>query len=95
MGLHVGQMTGRAEMQACFDAVTVNGAKALGLDGYGLEPGCRADLVVLQCRNPIEALRLSPARLYVIRAGTVIARTAPQTTELMLGGAAETVSFDF
>lgn len=95
MGLHVGQMTGRAEMQACFDAVTVNGAKALGLDGYGLAPGCRADLVILQCRNPIEALRLSPARLQVIRAGTVIARTAPQATELMLGGAAEPVSFDF
>src|SRR3546814_7899311 len=39
MGLHVGQMTGRAEMLACFDAVTVNGAKALGLEDYGLQPG--------------------------------------------------------
>ncbi|MEQ8393975.1 amidohydrolase family protein [Thalassobaculum sp.] len=95
MGLHVGQMTGRAEMLACFDAVTTNGAKALGLDGYGLAPGCRADLVVLQCRNPIEALRLSPTRLYVIRGGRVIARTAPETTELTLGEATETVSFDF
>lgn len=95
MGLHVGQMTGRAEMLACFDAVTVNGARALGLDGYGLEPGCRADLVVLQCRSPVEALRLRPARLYVIRGGRVIARTAAAEPELTLGGAPETVSLDF
>jgi cytosine/adenosine deaminase-related metal-dependent hydrolase len=26
--------------------ITVNGARALGLLEYGLEPGCRADLVV-------------------------------------------------
>jgi len=95
MGLHVGQMTGRAEMLACFDAVTVNGAKALGLDGYGLAPGCRADMVLLQCRSPIEALRLRPARLAVIRAGKVIARTAAVDPVLTLGGAEETVSLDF
>ncbi len=95
MGLHVGQMTGRAEMLACFDAVTANGAKALGLDGYGLEPGCRADMVVLQCRSPIEALRLRPTRLFVIRAGRVIARTAASDPVLSLGGAEETVSLDF
>src|SRR5438034_2811030 len=28
MGLHVGQLTGTAEMRRCFEAVTVNGAKA-------------------------------------------------------------------
>lgn len=95
MGLHVGQMTGHAEMLACFDAVTVNGAKALGLDGYGLAPGCRADMVLLQCRSPIEALRLRPARLAVIRAGKVIARTAAADPVLTLGEAEETVSLDF
>src|ERR1700741_3151112 len=42
MGLHVGQMTGISEMRCCFEAVTVNAAKALGLEGYGLEPGCHA-----------------------------------------------------
>ncbi|MDJ0946153.1 MAG: amidohydrolase family protein [Kiloniellales bacterium] len=92
MGLHVGLMTGRAEMRTCFDAVTATGARVLGLEGYGLEPGCRADLVVLQCRDPIEALRLKPPRLFVLRAGKVIARCAPQRVELSLGG--ETESFD-
>ena len=44
MGLHVGQMTGMAEMRRCFDAVTRNAAKVMGLEGYGLEPGlpCRS-----------------------------------------------------
>ena len=92
MGLHVGLMTGRAEMRTCFDAVTAVGARVLGLEGYGLDPGCRADLVVLQCRDPIEALRLKPPRLFVLRAGKVIARCAPQRVELSLGEGTE--SFD-
>ena len=39
-------MTGMAAMRACFDAVMVNAARLLGLEGYGLEPGCNADVVV-------------------------------------------------
>ena len=35
MGLHVGQMTSQAAMRQCFDAVTVNPARLLGLEGYG------------------------------------------------------------
>jgi len=96
MGLHVGQMTGREEMRACFDAVTVNGASALELDDYGIAPGCRADMVILQCSDEVEALRLKPARLFVIRSGKVIARTAEVSPLLSLGdGATEPVSLDF
>jgi cytosine deaminase len=87
MGLHVGQMTGISEMRSCFAAVTDNGASALHLDGYGLEPGCNADLVLLQARDPIEAIRLRATRLKVIRRGEVIAESAAQVTELRLGGA--------
>jgi cytosine deaminase len=87
MGLHVGQMTGIAEMRACFAAVTANGAQALHLDGYGLEPGCHADLVLLQARDPIEAIRLRAARLKVIRRGEAIAESASHATEVRLGGA--------
>ena len=87
MGLHVGHLTGREEMRACFDAVTVNGARALGLEGYGIAPGCHADLVVLQCRDEVEALRLKPARLWVVRRGRVIASTPAVTPTLRLDGA--------
>jgi len=93
MGLHVAQMTGTEEMRRLFEAVTVNGAKVLGLEGYGLAPGCFADLVILQAGDPVEALRLKPARLVVIRRGAVIAETAPAVSRLSLGG--QSLSVDF
>jgi cytosine deaminase len=82
MGLHVGQMTGMAEMRRCFEAVTTNAAKVMGLEGYGLSPGCHADFVILQASDPIEALRLKPARLQVVRRGKVIAETPPVAVTL-------------
>ncbi|WP_456306448.1 cytosine deaminase [Oleomonas cavernae] len=93
VGLHVGQMTGVGEMQAMFQSVTANGARTLNLDGYGLDVGCHGDLVVLQARNPIEALRLKPARLWVVRRGRVIAQTPPVEATVHLGN--ETVKVDF
>ena len=93
MGLHVGHMTGVAEMRRCFDAVTVNAAKVLGLEGYGLERGCHADFVILDAADPIEVLRLRPARLQVVRRGRVIARTVPAETTLLLKNSPEAVNF--
>jgi len=75
MGLHVGQMTGVDEQKACFAAVTDNGARVMHLGGYGLKAGCHADMVILQAQDVLEALRLKPARLFVIRRGKVIAET--------------------
>ncbi|MFV0335094.1 MAG: amidohydrolase family protein [Tropicimonas sp.] len=86
MGLHVGQLSSREDMRWCFDAVTVNSAAIMGLEGYGLAQGKKADMVILQARDPIEALRLRAARLYVIRRGRVIARTPAATAELSLPG---------
>jgi cytosine deaminase len=86
MGLHVAQMTGVAEQQACFAAVTENGARALHLEGYGLAPGCHADMVVLQAGDVLEALRLKPARLFVIRRGKVIAETPRVEAQLKVLG---------
>jgi cytosine deaminase len=91
MGLHIGLMTGEAQMRACFDAVTVNPAQIMGLEGYGLEVGCNADMVVLQAADPVEAIRLRATRLHVIRRGRVIAETAPEMTRLDLPGRPEKV----
>ncbi|MDB5770915.1 MAG: cytosine deaminase [Burkholderia sp.] len=93
MGLHVAQMTGQDGMRACFNAVTNAPAKILGLEGYGVAVGCKADLVLLQARDPLEAIRLRATRLAVIRAGRVIARTPPATAMLDLPGRPERVSF--
>jgi len=84
MGLHVAQMTGVDQMRQVFEAVTYNGAKVMGLDGYGLAPGCRADIVILQAADIHEALRLKPARLFVIRGGKIIAQTPPVVSRLEL-----------
>ncbi len=93
MGLHVAQMTSQAQMRACFDAVTVNAAAILGLDGYGVAPGCHADFVLLQARNPVEAIRLRAPRLLVVRRGRVIARSAPAQASLHLPGRPATVDW--
>ena len=86
MGLHVAQMTGQDAMRACFDAVTSTPASILGLDGYGLVPGARADMVLLQARDPVEAIRLRAARLAVVRAGRVVATSPPSQATLDLPG---------
>lgn len=86
MGLHVGQLSSRADMAWCFDAVTENSARIMGLEGYGLTPGCAANMVLLQSADSIDAIRLRAHRLAVIRAGKVIAQNAPLNTELHLNG---------
>ncbi|TSA11317.1 MAG: cytosine deaminase [Comamonadaceae bacterium] len=86
MGLHVAQMTSQSAMRQCFDAVTVNPARILGLQGYGLEVGCDASFVLLQARDPVEAIRLRANRLKVWKKGTLIAETAPIMPKLHLPG---------
>ena len=86
MGLHVGQMTGMKEMHQIFQAITTNGAKVMQLNNYGIEVGCDANLVVHQANNPIEAIRLCNARLFVIRNGQIIAKANPTESQLLLNG---------
>ncbi|ANP91842.1 amidohydrolase family protein [Rhizobium leguminosarum] len=86
MAIHVAQMAGIDDKKRIFDALTVNSAKTMGLEGYGLEKGCNADLVILQASDTLEALRLKPSRLTVIRRGKVIGRSAPRIGELFLDG---------
>jgi len=84
MGLHVGQLSSRADMAWCFDAVTTNSAAIMGLEGYGLTKGCKANFVLLQATDSIEAIRLRATRLAVVRAGKVISRTPASVAELSL-----------
>ena len=97
MGLHVAQMTSQAGTRQCFDAVTVNNARVLGLPlgagGYGVEVGCRADFVLLQAASPAEALRLRAQRLLVVRGGRVLSRMPPATALLGLPGRPTFVDF--
>ena len=93
MGLHVAQMTSQAQMRACFDAVTVNSARILGLADYGIEVGRPADMVLLQASSPVEAIRLRATRLMVVRRGSVLSRTPPAIARLQLPERPETVDW--
>ena len=84
MGLHVGQLSSRLDMEWCFDAVTTNSAKIMGLEGYGLKKGCKANMVILQANDRIDAIRLRANRLSVIRAGKIISSSEPFVAELNL-----------
>ncbi|MBL0149266.1 MAG: amidohydrolase family protein [Ideonella sp.] len=93
MGLHVAQMTGQDAMRQCFAAVTEAPARLLGLDGYGIAPGCHADFVLLQAQDPIEALRLRATRLRVWRRGQTVATAPRALTALNLPGRPAQVDF--
>ena len=93
MAVHAAQMTGMDDIRKMFDAVTIGGAEVLGLNDYGLTVGANADMVILQATSPFEAIRLRPARLFVIRRGRIIAQTPPVQSELTLDGRSRSVDF--
>jgi cytosine deaminase len=93
MALHVGQMTGVEAMRACFQSITETPAKILHLDGYGVAPGCYADLVLLDAGDPIEAIRLKAARLKVLRRGKIVAEGPGGAMNLQLPGRQQDVNF--
>ena len=93
MGLHVGQMTSQAQIQACFEAVTQNPAKIMQIEGYGIETGNNADFVILDCASAFDAIRLRPARLYVVRRGQVISSTKSAKPVVILNGTSKEIEF--
>jgi cytosine deaminase len=93
MGLHVAQMTSQSGMRACFEAVTTHGARVMHLDRYGIAPGCDASFVLLQARDPIEAIRLRATRLQVWRRGQLLARQPAASASLSIPGRPATTHF--
>ena len=90
---HYGQMSGFSELQTLIDMITRNPASALGIEHYGLEPGCRADLCVFAAPTESDAIRLVAPRKLVIRGGKVVARTEPAHTTVVWDGREEAVDF--
>jgi len=90
---HYGQMSGYEELRTLIDMITVNGARALELRDYGLEPGCRADLVLFDAPTESDAIRLMASRRLVIRGGKVVARTEPAASFVTWKGREGPVDF--
>ena len=73
MMVHAAQLTTPQELDAAFDMITYNGARGMGIRGYGISEGSRADLVVLDAPSVHEALRRQAPRTHVIKGGRVVA----------------------
>jgi cytosine deaminase len=75
------------------DMITWNAASALGLEGYGVLPGCRADLCAFAAPNEVDAIRLIAPRTMVMRGGKVVARTEAARTTVIWDDREEPVDF--
>lgn len=94
LAIHVCHMSGFDEMHRMFDTITVNAAKTFGIeDGYGFLPGCRADFVILDAGSVLDALRLCPTRLTVVKAGRVIAQTQPSESRIHYSEKSQVVDY--
>ncbi len=62
------------DIELALDAATYGGARALGLERYGLVPGAPADLVVVAARTAAEAVVTHPVRELVLKDGVAVAR---------------------
>ena len=62
------------ELAWALDTVTADAASVCGFADYGLAPGCRADLVLVQAQNVAEAVVARPSRQCVVAGGHVVAR---------------------
>ena len=68
----------RKELRMLLNAVTYGGAVAAGVgEEYGIAEGKRADLVVLDTKEPLEAITRQPTKLYVIKEGEIIVINRP------------------
>jgi cytosine deaminase len=94
MAVHVGHMMGYREIKDSFDLITINAAKALRITGeYGIESGKRADLVLLDARDELEALSFQRPPLLVIKKGKVVIRRHPEETLLTINNKVEKLEF--
>jgi cytosine deaminase len=77
---HAAHMGAPEEIQAAFDMPRYNAAKLWKLDNYGIHIGAPANLVVLDAKSSVEALRRQPDRRYVIRQGKLLVETKTAVT---------------
>jgi cytosine deaminase len=60
------------DLETLLHMCTDRAANAIGLKNYGLEPGCQADLVVLEASTPSAAVVGQVEKRYVFKAGRLV-----------------------
>jgi cytosine deaminase len=63
-----------ADIELCLHMATDGAAQVVGAKDYGLAPGCRADLLLVDAETLAEAVCEHPRRALVMKGGKVIAR---------------------
>jgi cytosine deaminase len=69
---HLLWFTTKADMETLYDMVTTRAAQAMGLKNFAIKPGAPANLVVLEQKSVLEALRYHEAPRYVISHGSLV-----------------------
>ena len=77
--LHAGEFNRMSDAETVMDMGTVNPARILGLERYGIAEGNLANLNVLSAPSAYEAFRQNADRRYVIRHGRLVAETTTRT----------------
>ena len=83
MAVHACHMTSRKEVTACFEMVTENAARTLGVGDYGIAEGKPANLVLVDAPDKWDAIRRLATTTLVVKDGEVISETRPPETRLM------------
>ncbi|MEM9002759.1 MAG: cytosine deaminase [Cyanobacteria bacterium P01_F01_bin.86] len=80
MAVHACQMTGREELNACYNMITSHGAETLKLSGdYGLSVGKPANLIALDAIDVIDAIKKRATVCHVISQGRhLVSTSSPQ-----------------
>lgn len=74
IGAHVLQFAHPEELEEVFDMITYNPARNAQLEDYGVEVGCKADLVLLDADGPANAILTQASRSVVVKGGAIVAR---------------------
>lgn len=67
------------ELETLLKMSTYNAARLMRLEGYGLQPGCQADFVILDAPSPSAAIVGQAEKLCVFKAGRLVAQNRRAT----------------
>ncbi len=91
--MNYAQLSGYSQIPQLFDMITVNPARLLMLDGYGIAEGNPANLIILDADSEFDAIRLTCDVSYVIRNGRIMCKTQPAKRALSIGNQTEYIDF--
>ena len=77
---HLAPLAWGAQVDQTLAMVTHIPAKAIGLEGYGLRVGCKANLLVLDAPNWFEAVKTQCEKTFVISQGQLVSGSQRSTT---------------